>query len=126
MGRSLGRLVRGEALEPAAAEHRPALLRLAFLAHVWAPALEPGALVTGAMRAQLLESGAMASSELLDDLQVLLDAYGGDPQKKLIVDSLENGFIGDRAGLALKAAELFALDDEEVSRMIAIGIPRRS
>jgi hypothetical protein len=128
VGRSLGKLVRGEELEAKALVHRPALLRLAFMAHVWAPALEAGALVTSAMRAQLLESGAMATSELLDDLQLLLDSFGdggaGGVERALIPLSLERGFIGDRAGVALKAPELFALSDDDVERMLAMGVPR--
>ena len=125
VGRSLGRLVRGEPLEGKADAHRAALLRLAFLAHVWAPALEPGALVTSAMRAQLLEAGAMAVGELLDDLQVLLEAVG-DPQRVLLPESLERGFVGDRAGAALRAPDLLALDDDEVQRLLALGVPRRA
>lgn len=129
VGKAMGQLVRGEALDDDAAPHRTALLRLCFLQHVLQPALQLGALVTSMMRSMLVAAGASETREMLDDIRVAVEAAdeeGKDLRLWLLIDEgMRRGFEGTRAQAAARAPELFDLDDATLERLISDGTPRR-
>lgn len=129
VGKAMGQLVRGEALDDDAAPHRTALLRLCFLQHVLQPALHVGALVTSMMRSMLAAAGASETHEIFGDIRAAIeaaDAEGNDLRLWLLVDEgLRRGFEGTRAQAAARAPELFELDDDTLTRLIREGTPGR-
>jgi len=129
IGAALGHLVRGDPVDAAAEAHRPALLRLCFLQHVLQPALQTGALVTSMMRTMLMGASASSLAEMIDDIKAAVDdadAGGTDIRLWLLIDEgMRRGFVGTRAQAAARAAELWELDDETVSRLLHEGLPNK-